>query len=93
VPFRAYSFRDHRVQILQLSFSLLEEILSLEKQIFYGNSVSHNLIVLNLLDVQSVIIKHIRTEGDVLFKDPIRTMPQSLSISDTKTVQLMLSVK
>jgi hypothetical protein len=75
VPFRAYSFHDHRAQILQLPFPLLEEILTLEKLIFYGNSVSHNLIVLKRRDVQSVIINHIRTEGNDLFKDPIRTMP------------------
>jgi hypothetical protein len=55
MPFRVYSFHDQRVPILQRSFSLLEEILSREKLIFYGNSVVHNLIVLKRRDVHSVI--------------------------------------
>ena len=58
-----------------LSFSILEEILSREKLIFYGNSVVYNLRVLNCRDVHSVIINHIRTEGNVLFKDPVRNVP------------------
>jgi hypothetical protein len=62
--------------------------LSRETLILYGKSVCHNLRVLNRPDVQSAIINHIRTEINVLFKDPVRTF----AISVTKTDQLMLSV-
>jgi hypothetical protein len=75
VPFRAYNFYDHRTQILQLSFPLLQEILSFGVIIFNGISVGHSLIVLNRCDVQPVTINHIRTEGNILFKNPFRTTP------------------
>jgi hypothetical protein len=44
------------------------------KLISYGKPVGYNLIDLNLRDIQSVIIINIKTEGHVLFKDPVRNM-------------------
>jgi hypothetical protein len=62
---------DHRIAVVIFYF---RGIFSCGKLISYGKPVGYNLIDLNRRDIQSVIISHIRTEGHVLFKDPVLTM-------------------
>jgi hypothetical protein len=62
---------DHRVVVVIFCF---RGIFSRGKLISYGKPVGYNLIHSNRRDIQSVIIINIKTEGHVLFKDPVRNM-------------------